>query len=153
MKQIFLSCCWMKDDFTVWYSINEKVGREREIEREKKSSFTLCLRLSFLQFFRGGYFWKSRLWDTSIFWCWSGLFSQRVFTGSACEDITALPWLLGNRGMGNEEDTLLLMVVRVFKAGAVLHLWQDEGRNFGLHFRYLVLRIIWVNAEVVWWSG
>lgn len=37
------------------------------------------------------------------------------------------------RGNGNEADTLLPVAVRVFKAGVVLHLWQDV--------RYLVLRI------------
>lgn len=56
-----------------------------------------------------------------------------MFIGSACENINTLPWLLGNGGNGNEEDTLLPVAVRVFKAGAVLHLWQDV--------RYLVLRI------------
>lgn len=53
---------------------------------------------------------------------------QEVPVRTSTNVLAARQW-----GNGNETDTLLPVAVRVFKAGAVLHLWQDVW--------YLVLRI------------
>lgn len=43
----------MKDDFTAWYSINEKVRREKEREKKKIVLYSLPTSLLFTVFQRG----------------------------------------------------------------------------------------------------